>query len=99
MSKYRQAARIDNNQREIVKSLRKLGYSVVVGHDDILVGVNGKTYWFECKNPSLVSKKTGQVRPSEIKPSQRTLMREFKGHYSIVWNLEQILDEINASVS
>jgi hypothetical protein len=99
MSKYRQAAKVDENQPDIVKDLRKLGYSVVVGHDDILVGSGGKTYWFEIKEPSTVSKKTGQVRPSEIKKSQKTLMKEFKGHYSIVWTLEQILDEINASIS
>ena len=94
MAKYRRAAKIDKNQPDIVKELRKRGYSVAVGHDDILVGHNGKTYWFEIKEPETVSKKTGEVRPSEIKDSQKDLLKSFKGHYKIIWNIEQILEEI-----
>jgi len=96
MSIYRQAAKVDNNQTEIVKNLRKLGYTVEVGHDDILVGYQGLTYWYEIKNEDAISKKTGtgQVRPSEIKPSQRDLLDKWKGHYKIVWTVEQIINDI-----
>jgi len=94
LSKYRQAAKVDNNQTEIVKNLRKLGYTVVKGHDDILVGDQGVTYWYELKQEDAISKKTGQVRPSEIKPSQRDLRDNWKGHYEIVWTVEQILNDI-----
>ena len=99
MSKYRRAAKIDSNQPDIVKELRKRGYSVEVGHDDILVGHAGKTYWFEIKEPGAVSKKTGEILESEKKDSQKRLEREWKGHYKIVWNIDQILNEIELSLS
>ena len=85
MSKYRQAARTNANQSDIVDDLRRMGYSVEVGHDDILVGRWGKTYWFEIK--------TGPK--AKIKDSQEKLLEEFKGHYSIVWTTEMIIEEIN----
>ena len=95
MTQYRRAAKIDNNQPEIVKALRGIpGITVQVGMDDILVGYKCKTYWFEIKEPGTVSKKTGLILDSTIKPSQHALRRDWKGHYSIVWNVEQILKEI-----
>ena len=95
MSKYRRAAKIDHNQPEIVKALRNIpDVTVEVGKDDILVGFKGKTYWFEIKEPETVSPKTGEVRPSAIKPSQHKLLAEWKGHYAIVWNINQILEQI-----
>jgi hypothetical protein len=84
MSKYRRAAKVDANQGEIVEELRKRGYSVELNHDDILVGHNGRTYWFEIKTgPKAV-----------IKPSQKKLLAEYKGHYMIAWNAEVIIREI-----
>jgi hypothetical protein len=59
-----------------------------------MVGYKGKTYWFEIKEPSTVSPRTGQVRPSEIKPSQKKLNEEWKGHYQIVWDIDQIIKAI-----
>jgi hypothetical protein len=95
MSKYRRAARIDDNQASIVAALRKMpGVSVAVGHDDLLIGRNGRTYWFELKNPNTASKKTGEVSPSAVKQSQKDLLLSWKGHYEIVWSLDQILEAI-----
>lgn len=95
MSKYRQAAKIDANQPKIVNQLRRLGYSVETGKDDLLVGYQGRTYWFELKDPDkALSKKTGEILDSQIKPSQHKLKTEWRGHYSIVHSIEQILDEI-----
>jgi len=92
--KYRQAARVDNNQLDIVKSLRKLpGITVEVGHDDILVGYKGKTYWYEIKSPDAANK-SGVVFCSKIKPDQKRILRDFTGHYKIVISLEEILDDI-----
>ncbi len=91
----RRAAKIDNNQNAIVNKLRKMSrISVAVGHDDIIVGYNLMSFWFEIKTPDQVSKRTGQIKDSALKPSQKQLRRDFKGHYSIVWSIEQILDEI-----
>ena len=93
MSKYRRAAKIDSNQPKIVATLMSLGYSVQVGMDDILVGAYGKTYWYEIKEPSLVGK-DGKIRPSAIKPSQKELLANWRGHYRIVWDVQQIIQEI-----
>ncbi len=87
--------KVDNNQSDIVKALRKIpGVTVEVGHDDILVGRVGRTFWFEVKTPDCVSKKTGKVRPSKIKDSQKKLLHTWMGHYSLIWTLDQILKEI-----
>ncbi len=89
------ALKIDNNQQGIVKALRKIpGVTVEVSHDDILLGYQGKTYWYEIKNPDCVSPKTGEVQPSKIKPSQKKLLATWTGHYKIVWKIEQILADI-----
>lgn len=85
MSKYVRHKKVDANQPAIVKELRKLGYSVELDHDDILVGHNGRTYWFEIK--------TGPK--ADIKDSQKKLLAEFKGHYSIAWNAEMIIKELS----
>lgn len=91
----RRAQRTDDNQVDIVKALRDIpGVSVDVGHDDILVGYEGNTYWFEIKHPSAVSPRTEKVRPSEKTQTERNRETYWEGHYSIVWSFEQILDEI-----
>jgi hypothetical protein len=95
MSKYRQAAKIDANQPDIVKALRKInGVTVELNHDDILVGYQGKTFWFEIKTPDCVSKKTGLILESEKKDSQKRLEKEWRGHYRIVSNVDEILSDI-----
>ena len=95
MSKYRKNPRIDNNQQEIVKTLRTVpGVSVAPGHDDILVGFRGKTYWFEIKSARAVSKRTGKVLESQKKKTQKELELTWSGHYSIVASLDEILREM-----
>ncbi len=88
-------SKIDNNQNAIVKSLRQIaGVSVQPDVNDILVGYQGHNYWFEIKSPSAVSKTTGRVLASKMKPSQEKLLETWRGQYSIVWSLDQILKEI-----
>ena len=94
MSKNRFAANIDKNQPEIVKALRAVnGVTVQLSMDDILVGYKGVNYWFEIKEPRHLNKK-GEIYPSSIKDSQHKLLAEWKGHYKIVWNIDQILEEM-----
>ena len=95
MSKYRRAARIDDNQPEIVRKLRELGYSVETGHDDLLIGHNGKTYWIELKDPKKTLNKDGTYKAGAIKPSQVILNDEWQGHYEIVHSIEQIIEILN----
>mgnify|MGYP001815709198 CR=1 FL=1 len=95
MSKWRRAAKVDSNQPEIVRALRKIpGMTVQTGHDDIICGYRGQTYWFEIKEPETVSKRTGEILDSQIKPAQHKLRKEWTGHYSSVYSLDQILAEI-----
>lgn len=90
----RRKDRKDSNQDEIVEELRsKPGISVEVGKDDILCGYQGRTYWYEIKNPN-VRGKDGQPRPSAIKDDQKRILREFTGHYKIVFTAEEILEDI-----
>lgn len=84
----RRADKVDANQGDIVKELRALGYSVEVGHDDILVGYRGLTFWFEIK----VSPK------AKIKESQEELLDNFKGHYKIVWSTQMIINDIDLTL-
>lgn len=92
----RRADRIDDSQRAIVKALRALqGITVELGHDDILVGYRGSTYWYEVKSGRAVSKKTGKILDSAKKPDQVRLENEFTGHYKIVFHVEQILKDID----
>lgn len=87
----RRKDRTDDNQTFIVEELEKLGFSVEKGHDDIIVGKDGKTGWYEIKDPKKVmSKKTGMMLESCLKDSQKRLRKEFKGHYRIVTHVWQI---------
>lgn len=91
---HRRAAKIDNNQQQIVKELRQAGFSVSVNHDDILVGCRGQTFWYEIKSEEATSRKTGKILESKIKDSQKKLRAEWKGHYKIVSSFEQIFIDV-----
>ena len=91
----RRAAKVDNNQKQIMDALRDIpGITVQPGHDDLLVGYKGKTYWFELKSERAVSKRTGLVREKSKKESQIKLEAEWKGHYKIVSTIDEILKEM-----
>jgi len=95
MSKYRQAARVDDNQREIVSSLEKIpGVNVALGKDDIFVGHNGFNYWYEIKNPDKKLKRKDGFVKGAIKDGQAKLRREWPGHYRIISSLEEILEDM-----
>lgn len=91
-AKHRIDARVDDNQRAIVAALRRIpGVSVELGHDDILVGAGGATYWFEIKDPAKTLKKDGSWLSGAVKPDQVRLERDFRGHYQIVTTIDEIL--------
>jgi len=91
--------RADTGQQEIVKSLRKMGYSVITGMDDLIVGAHGLSLWYELKRPDARSKKDGRILDSFIKPSQKTLLETYKGHYRIVCSLQEILEDIADAIA
>lgn len=80
----RRADKVDANQAAIVKELRAAGLTVETGHDDIVVGYQGRTFWYEIK--------TGPR--SEIKTSQAKLLDTWRGHYKIVWTAQMIFADI-----
>lgn len=91
----RRKDRVDDNQASIVKKLRKIpGVTVEVGHDDVIVGYQGRTYWYEIKDPSKTLTTSGQWKKGAIKDDQRRLLSTFTGHYKIVFTTEEILEDI-----
>lgn len=93
MSKYRRAAKIDENQPSIVEDLRKAGCTVETAKDDILVGYKGRTLWVEIKTMD-TWKKSGCLKAGTFKDSQVVLLKTWTGDYMVAWTSEQILREL-----
>ncbi len=86
----------DRNESEIVKALQGIpGVTVQTGHDDILVGYQNKTHWFEIKNPEAINKR-GQVskKSGSTAKKQTDLVNTWTGHYHIVSTLGEILEDL-----
>ncbi len=100
MSKYRRAAKVDATQGDIVDALRKIpGVTVAVGHDDILVGYQWRTYWYEIKNPETALKADGlTLKKGAVKKSQSKIRQTWTGHYNIVWSLDMILNDMRIKI-
>ena len=95
MSRMGYRARVDDNQAEIVRHLRKIGASVALDHDDILIGYRGQNFWVEIKDPAKCFKADGiTFKKGAIKDSQSKLMSTWQGQYAICWNIEMILEVI-----
>lgn len=77
----RRAARTDQNQREIVDALRRIGASVELLHcqgggcPDLLVALNGHTVLMECKSD--------EANP-RLRESQRKWMAGWQGEAVVV---------------
>jgi len=98
MSKYRRAARVDDNQNMLVKALRKVpGVTVQTGKDDLLIGYSGVTYWIEVKNPERIFNADGSLKKNALKPSQEELLDNWTGQYDVAWDLDQILKIIGVN--
>ena len=86
----RRASKIDANQPEIVRALRKLGYSVLHTHVlkgcfDILVGARGNNYAIEIKDGSLPPSKKRLTDPEQL------FFDGWKGQVDVAECLEDIL--------
>ena len=87
---FRRAARTDDNQTEIVKAFRDLGWSVLIISQlknccDIMVAKKGETIAIEIKD--------GKKQPSQRKLSEGELnfRNEWKGKWSLVESFEDVL--------
>ena len=79
----RYANKIDSNQAEIVKALRKIyGVSVyiIAGTIDLIVGYMGRNYLIEIKTPK------GSIRDSQVK-----FIQEWTGQVNICRSLDDVL--------
>mgnify|MGYP001394364287 FL=1 len=89
------ARKVDDNQASLVASLRELPMvTVSTDHDDLLVGYGMRNYWFEVKNPKRCLNKHGELLSSALRPKQVELLATWRGHYAVVWNVEQIREAI-----
>ena len=73
----RQVAKVDANQKAIVKALRAIGCTVYYIKEpvDLLVGFRGRSFALEIKNPEVLWKLT---------PQQVEFFRDFTGEAYIV---------------
>lgn len=85
----RRAARVDDNQKEIVEAFRKLGWSVLIISQlknccDIIVSKNGRTIAVEIKD--------GKKPPSAQKLTEGELKfkESWQGEYKIVNSVDCI---------
>ena len=87
----RRAAKVDSNQREIIKALKDIGASVQLLHQvgggcpDVMVGYRGVTTLLEVKNPAGLNK---------VSESQKSWQNEWCG--GPVWVVRSAGEAIDA---
>ena len=87
----RRAAKIDDNQREIVSLFRDLGYSVLnlsaVGHGcpDIAVGKHGVTYLIEIKDGAKSSSRR------KLTADEQAFYDNWRGSVDIIESVNDVL--------
>jgi hypothetical protein len=79
----------DENEAEIVVALRAAGCSVELdganGRPDLLVGLAGRTYQIEVKNPNV------QKSDQKLTKLQAPWHRDWQGHKCVVYDIEGAL--------
>ena len=87
----RRAAKVDDNQDEVVSAFRSLGYSVAItsmcgdGFSDLVVGKHERNYLIEVKD--------GNKPPSRRKltKEQEKFKAKWRGQYDVVTSVEDVL--------
>lgn len=93
----RRAAKIDPNQPDIVRALRRAGAAVRSlaavgdGMPDLAVGFRGVNYFLEVKDPE-------SSRGSDLTPKQEIFFNTWGGQRAIVTSIAEALTAIGASV-
>ena len=90
----RRAAKVDDNQAEIVDALRRAGCSVCIlsgvgrGCPDLAVGLRGVTYLLEIKD--------GRKSPSKqrLTPDEQAWHDAWRGHATVVRSVDEALDAV-----
>ena len=91
----RRAAKVDDNQADIVDALRKIDGVTVRstamvgdGFPDICVGFRGKSFNFELKDPSKPPSKR------KLTKDQQKFHKEWTGHVHVAETVKDIIDVI-----
>lgn len=87
--------RVDENQKEIVSTFRKLGFSVLIlsdlgkGRPDLCVGFDGRCYLIEIKN--------GKNPPSgqKLTKAEQLFFDSWKGHAEVINSVEGVIRFVN----
>ncbi len=87
---FRRAAKVDANQPEIVKALRKAGWYVLIISQlknccDIIISKNGRTVAIEIKDGKK-AKSAQKLSDGELK-----FKDEWQGEYQIITSIEEAL--------
>ena len=92
----RYAARVDENQKEIVNALEKIGCKVIViGRPvDLLVGYRAHNFLIECKNPD-----SRYGSKDESTPTQRKFFADWKGQVRKVYTAEEAIELVTRAYS
>jgi len=86
--------RADRNQPQIVRDLRRAGFSVQSLHTvgdgcpDILVGHQGMNWLFEIKNPEQPPSKR------KLSPDEKDFFEEWKGQINIIHHADEAIEII-----
>lgn len=91
----RRAAKVDDNQGEIVRAFRQLGCTVAItsqvggGFPDLVVGVLGENLLVEIKD--------GSKPPSarKLTPDQVEFHRDWRGQVCIIETEQDVIDLVN----
>ena len=93
----RRAAKVDDNQREIMAALRQVGATVRSlaavgeGFPDLAAGFRGRTFLLEVKRPKAKGQPEGTLTEA-----QELFFDEWKGQAAVVRTVEEALKAIGA---
>ena len=91
----RKKARVDANQKEVVKQLRDRGVSVLHTHQlgkgapDLILGYYGSNYLVELKDGAKTKSQ------QKLTADELDFMNKWRGNYAVCNSLEQILQLID----
>jgi hypothetical protein len=95
----RMAARVDDNQNDIVRMLRKTNMTVLVlsavgkGCPDICVGYCGRNFLFELKD----GEKTKSRR--KLTEKEKEFFDGWKGHVGLAISYEDVIEQIRDQIT
>jgi len=90
----RRAAKIDDNQKEIVDYLRKIGATVRStaaigqGFPDLVIGYKGQNFLVEVKDGSKVPSKR------KLKPDEQAFFDSWAGHVFVIERIEDWQEQL-----